>query len=526
MIAEILVLLLTILVVYLFYAHRKNINEFRKNGVNVLPGVPLFGNAWRSVFQRRHIFYDFDEVYRAFPDDRYVGYIDGISPVLLIRDPEVIKQITTKDFDHFINHTWILNEDANPLLAGSLLLMKDEKWRDMRITLSPAFTGSKMKKMVPFMNTVARNIVEYLRTNIDGDVSGEVDVLDLISCYTNDVIASSAFGLEVNSVADKNNKFYTTGQRLSNLTFPEKITLLMITVLPSLTAKLDMKLFPEEITNFFRDILKSTIEYREKNNVERPDMIQLLMEAAKGTLISSKEDNDIDFANAEGVELKPEKPIRKWTINDLTAQAFIFFAAGFDTAGSAIVLAIHELAINPDIQQKLYEEIKQVSHDKRTLTYEVIQEMKYLDMVMNETLRKWASALVLNCLCNKTYYLPPVREGAKPYKVEKGTKVYNIVNSIHMDEKYYPDPERFKPERFSEENKKHIKPFTFMPFGMGPRHCIGARFAMLELKVFLYHLLLNFEILKYDKTTDPLRLTKSNFNMRAQGGTWVKLSKR
>ncbi|GBP50384.1 Cytochrome P450 9e2 [Eumeta japonica] len=526
MIIEIVVLVLTAVVVYAIYKHRKNVNEFRRNGLNVLPGVPLLGNTYKSVFKRRHIFHDFDEVYRAFPDDKYVGYVDGMNGALFIRDPDIIKQITIKDFDHFVNRGWILNDKDNPLLSNSLLFMKDERWHEMRTTLSPAFTGSKMKKMVPFMITAAGNIVEHLNKQISGDVSEGVHLDDVMRRYTNDVIASSAFGLEVNSVADRDNEFYATGQRMSNPNIWQKFNFLLVTIFPFLAKKFNLKLCPDEITDFFRNIVKNTMEYRKINNVERPDMIQLLMEAAKGTLASSKENDESEFDTARELNSKTEIPIKKWTADELTAQAFLFFSAGFESSASTLTLAVHELAINPDVQRKLYEEIQNLGGHKTALSYEMIQTMKYLDMVVNETLRKWAPAIILNRVCTKPYLLPPARPGAATYRVEKGKMIYCFVSSIHMDEKYYPDPDRFNPDRFSEDNKRSREPFTFIPFGTGPRNCIGSRFALLELKVFLYYLILNFEILKFEETTDPLRLSASDFNIKAQGGSWVKLRKR
>ncbi|GBP77547.1 Cytochrome P450 9e2 [Eumeta japonica] len=94
-----------------------------------------------------------------------------------------------------------------------------------------------------------------------------------------------------------------------------------------------------------------------------------------------------------------------------------------------------------------------------------------------------------------------------------------------MDGRYYHDPQCFHPERFSEENMKTAKSFTFMPFGVGPRNCIGYRFALLEMKVFLYHIVLNFEIMRSDKTSEPLRL-RPHHQIRVVGDTWVKFRKR
>lgn len=523
MIVEILVFIVTTLLVYYMYIYKKIHYFFDSRGVKYLPGWPVFGNVLKSTFLRRHITEDIDEVYRAFPDERYVGYIEGTTPTILVRDPEIMKSVTTKDFDHFMNHKNFLSEDLEPLFGSSLLMMCDDKWRDMRTTLSPAFTGSKMRAMLPLMLDSSKNIVEYLKDK----TSEEILVDDLIRRYTNDVIASAGFGLQINSLVDKENEFYKTGQSLFRFTIWQRLCLFLAIQFPGLVNMLGINIFPPKTTQFFKDVVSNTMEYRIKNNMERPDMIQLLIEATKGTLKADQghEEKDIGFAATREV-LKHQGSVRKWTESELASQVFIFFLAGFESSAGTLVICIHELALNPDVEEKLYQEVKRFKETKGELKYENIGELKYLDSVLNETSRKWSVALVLDRVCTKTYELPPPREGGPPYLLKPGDMVYNVVNSIHMDPKYYPDPKKFDPDRFSDENKKNIKPSTFMPFGMGPRNCIGSRFALLELKVLLYHIVLNYKIVKTDKTKDPIPLSPKEFNLIAVGGTWVKFEAR
>ncbi|KAJ0177473.1 hypothetical protein K1T71_007482 [Dendrolimus kikuchii] len=519
MISEILIFLLTTVLTYYLYVYKKIHWHFDKNGVKYLPGWPIFGNIIKNTFMKRHLIEEIDEVYRAFPDERYVGYIETTTPILLIRDPEIIKNITVKDFDHFLNHKELFTaENENGLLGSSLFMMKGDRWRDMRTTLSPAFTGSKMRAMMPFMMEISKNIVEYLKDKTSKDFL----VDDLIRRYTSDVIASAGFGLQVNSLVDKDNQFYRTGQTLFDFTLWQRCCFFLTALFPSLTERFSLEVFPGKTTQFFRDIVTKTMAYRIQNNVERPDMIQLLLEATRGNLKSNQEneEKDIGFAATEEV-LKHQGNVRKWKENELAAQVFLFFAAGFESTAATLVMCIHELALNPEVEEKLYQEVKEFKKIKKELTYENIGDLKYLDCVLNEVSRKWSIAILLDRVCNRPYVLPPPRDGGKPYMIKPGEVVYNVVNSIHMDPKYYPDPEKFDPDRFSDENKRNIKPFTFMPFGSGPRNCIGSRFAILELKVLLYNLILNYKVVKSEKTTARIKLVARDFNLKAVGGTWV-----
>jgi len=95
--------------------------------------------------------------------------------------------------------------------------------------------------------------------------------------------------------------------------------------------------------------------------------------------------------------------------------------------------------------------------------------------------------------------------------------------SIHRDPKYYPNPEKFDPERFSDENKDLINPSTYIPFGQGPRNCIGSRFALMESKAIMFYMLSAFRIEMSPKTQNPIKFMKGTLNLKAEKGFWVNL---
>lgn len=186
----------------------------------------------------------------------------------------------------------------------------------------------------------------------------------------------------------------------------------------------------------------------------------------------------------------------------------------------------YELACNPDIQQKLYDEINDVHQELAgaPLTYESVQKMRYMDMVVSETLRRW----------------PPItgsdRQVTKPYRMTNtdGTVVelttddaiWYAIYGIHTDAKYWPEPEKFDPERFNDENRRNIKPCTYLPFGNGQRACIASRYAMMVAKTMFCILLNEFRIETCDKTPIPLKLKANTINLMADGGFWLQLTPR
>lgn len=217
----------------------------------------------------------------------------------------------------------------------------------------------------------------------------------------------------------------------------------------------------------------------------------------------------------------------EWEDDDIVAQSVIFFLAGFDTIATVLSFAAHALTVNPDVQQKLYEEIIMVKNTRpfdEDLTYDQIQKMKYLEAVINETMRRWSPAVATERSVTKPYTLE--RNDGRKIKLKIGEGIWIPLQGIHMDPKYFPNPKEFDPERFMVENIKNIQPFTFMPFGVGPRTCIGSRFAIMECKIILYNLLIKFRFEMCEKTQHPIQIRRNTVNVDAANGFWVKFVKR
>lgn len=253
------------------------------------------------------------------------------------------------------------------------------------------------------------------------------------------------------------------------------------------------------------------------------------MLARKGKLRYEDQMNlpETGFATVTESDLtKPTDNVNFLTIDDITAQAVVFFLGGFDTSASLMCFTGYELAVNPEVQKKLKEEVLKTFHEcNGKITYEKLLNMKYLDMVICESLRKWTQAVFLDRKCTKEFEIQPEKSSETPVKIREGDILLIPVCAIHHDPKYYPDPEVFDPERFSDENKDKIKAGTYLPFGIGPRNCIGSRFALLETKLLCYYLLLNFEIVVTEKTDIPLKLRKDTMMVLPENGFHVGLKK-
>lgn len=125
-----------------------------------------------------------------------------------------------------------------------------------------------------------------------------------------------------------------------------------------------------------------------------------------------------------------------------------------------------------------------------------------------------------------------LRKASRDYKIpgteltiRKGTLTLIPTYSIHMDPEHYPEPRKFDPERFSDENKKNRHPMAYLPFGDGPRNCIGLRFGLMQTKVALIKLLINYKFSPSSRTTIPMKFDSRSLILAPPDGMWLKVEK-
>jgi cytochrome P450 family 9 len=441
------------------------------------------------------------KMYNMFPNAKYFGLYDFTSPTFVIRDPDLISQIAIKEFDNFCDHRNFVNETLDPIASRNLFGMKGDHWREMRKLLSPSFTSSKMKMMFELMTQVAENFVGFVTTEA-GKTGKTYNVKDLLGRYTTDTVATCAFGISVDSFKYPNNEFFVVAQKAMSFDSTLAFKMLMHRNFTLLAKLLNIKMFGPKVEKFFKDVVSNTVKVRDEQGIVRPDMIQLMMETRN----------------------KNSGP--EFEIDEMTAQAFVFFLAGFDTVSTVMCFMVHEVGINADVQKKLREEIDGVLKETNGKpTYEAINRMKYLDAVVNETLRLYPIASFLDRCCVKGgTELPPATSDGEPIIMKPGDYIWFPVYSVQRDPKYYPQPNKFDPERFL--NGNNMDNSIYMPFGIGPRLCIGNRFALVEIKVMMFHLLSHCELEPDVKTTIPMVLSKKSFIMAPDKGFWMKLRTR
>ncbi|XP_066994046.2 probable cytochrome P450 6a14 [Anabrus simplex] len=496
-------------------------NYWKIKGVPYLKPKLVIGNLEDQILVRLSAGEMNQKFYRHFEGHRFGGIFSFRKPVLILRDPELIKQVLVKSFGSFHDRGLPYDEKVSPL-SQHLVNLEGTRWRKLRVKLTPTFTSGKIKMMYNLMKECALELRDFLGEQAK---KGEmVEIKEAVAQYTTDVIGTCAFGLQLNSMKDPNSEFRQMGRKVFE---PSKLTMIrrmLMNMSIRLARLLNLRSPPKAVSDFFINAVREMVDYREKNNVKRNDFMQLLIQLKnKGRVDDDQTSGNYNESN-DIENLQNEKEAEDLVMDDslLAAQAFIFFLAGFETSSTTMSFCLYELALNTDVQERLHREIDAVLEETNgDLTYEAVQKMDYLDRTVSETLRKYPPAHSLGRKCTKSFKIPDT-----DIVIDEGIRVLIPVLALHRDPKYYPEPDRFDPDRFTEENKAKRPHFVYLPFGEGPRICIGMRFGLVQTKIGLAALLSRYSFKVCDKTDIPLKFEPKAALTSSVGGIWLQITNR
>ncbi|NP_001353157.1 cytochrome P450 6a8-like isoform X1 [Drosophila kikkawai] len=465
------------------YSYYRTMTYFKRRAIPHDPPHLWLGNM-RGFNEDRTVNQIMQDHYDRFLGTRapFVGFYFFQKPVAFIMDLELVKHILIKDFSNFSDRGLFYNEKDDPMSAH-LFNLDGPQWRLLRSKLSSIFTSGKMKFMFPTVVSVANELISFIHEKVEYE--SVLEIRNLISRFTVDVIGTCAFGIQCNSLRDEKAEFLYYGNRVlldkrhGPLLHGFKYSY------PKLAKRLGFMLTPSHIHKFYQRIVYETVAVREKENIRRNDFMDLL----------------IDLKNKKEIILDNGDVVKGLTIDEVLAQCFVFFIAGSDPSSATIQYALYELTKNQDIQDRVRCEVEEVleRHDQE-LTYECLKDLKYLSMVVDETSRLYPIASHLIRKAHKRFVVP----GHSNFVIEAGQMIFIPSSAIHHDPSIYPDPFEFRPERFSPEETAKRTSVAWLPFGDGPRNCIGLRFGQMQVRIGLALLIKNFKFSMSSETPDPL----------------------
>jgi len=471
------------------YYHLNDYNEYwHKKGVPGPKGNILFG----SMLEMLKSINEFDERNVKKYGKTFGTIINGV-PDLLSQDLDFIKQIVIKNFDSFPDRPNISKSKLEDIRESFLTIKQGDDWRRIRHRITPAFTSGKMKKLLPAMNYCSNELVKYLDQYAKS--GNDVPLKDALSKLTMNVIGRTVFAADLNTFNDKEDSpFLYYAKKMFDIKLFSP-TVLFVISFPNISgwfARLTGRvLMQNDIFQYFTTSLNEIMDQRLKDP-DAPqkynDAFQLLLNSLDGEERVTITSEDADIMSEAVSQVANSREKKTLSRLEVMAQLIIFLAAGYETTASTLHFVCYILSRRPDIQERLRREVLEVLDGREHIEYEDMAKLQYLNQVISETLRMYPPAVRINRLCQKDTEINGI-------PLEKGNSVSFDVYNIHHDPENYPEPYEFDPDRFSPENKADRHPMAHIPFGAGPRICLGMRFAEFEMRVTLVDLVKNFKFL-------------------------------
>ncbi|CAH1398029.1 unnamed protein product [Nezara viridula] len=435
------------------------------------------------------------EWYKEYRNEPYIGYYNFLKPTLFVIDPELIKAITETDFNHFMDHPELITGTESDAVLGFLFNMYGARWKAKRQTFSKLFSPKRLRELSSILkehnNSLLRQFEEQLKS------TDEVELLKIMERHLLKVIISFLYGLDSNQDRERHSKLSELSEIFSRPPGSTIRRYLLFVVFPNLYHKLRLSAFPHLYWDYFNNFTRELLHSRNLKKVEREDLIALIGKMQKEGI---PETDRIEHPEA-------------------VAHVFGFFIASHHTTMTTVSYVIYQLSLYPQIQDKVRTEVDNVLKGQDAVTYDSVMQMNYLDGVINETLRLYPLLGVLKRTCTESYKIND------KLTIPKGMDVTLPAYSCHIDPEYFPEPEKFLPERFTDEQTSEA---LFMPFGKGPRTCIGKRYSYISMKTVIAKIISEYIILPGTKTRTPLMFDTKTFFITVHpiDGLHVKMQKR
>ena len=405
----------------------------------------------------------------------------GVAPMIVTQDPEMIKDVLVRKFDNFVDRS---PDDANLLKCilkanKSLATYTGDDWRRLRRILTPGFSGKKVKLLSPIIETSCNQLTEAIGKLADKDVSA--DVTECFDAFSMEVILTSIFGRVCNlqnGVNDLSKAVNAAFAKTFGHMYGQEMAFTFNSHFSFLTPLVHYLVKNSEMTKQWdpvQEIAAHLINERKKSDVRRNDMLQYMLDA---------EDQDEST----------DKPL-KMTMDEILSTAVLIIFSGM---GHNLTFLAYLLATNPDVQNKLVEEIKNFFANNPDATlYEAAENLEYAEMVLRELLRLYPAINLIFRYCKETC---TTTDGTL---IPKGTIVYIPVYNIQHNAKFWPDPEKFDPERFSPNQKTPFDSAMYLAFGGGPRMCPGKYYSHIKIKMALISVLRQYKFVRSTDTEAP-----------------------
>ena len=321
----ILGIIIGFLVVAWYILDKRLLSYWSRHGFKQLNPRFLVGDVARVLMLKESLGSLAEQIYlKCKKDNKLVGIYMTYNRALVICDPLMVQHILIRDFSSFTDRPMPHDTDADPL-NGHLFNLPGQRWRDLRVKLTPTFTSGKLKMMFPVIKDCTKVLEDYMLINVKNGID-VFDTRDLMARYNTNIISSVAFGIANDCINNPHHIFRLKGASVFAPTMRNAVNGLIIFLgFSEWLHRFKIKLGTQDVEDFIFETVIKTIEDREKDNVTRKDFMQLLIELKNNGYVAA----DKGEPKAKANEIKKDgATIRKMTMAEVAAQVFVFFIAG------------------------------------------------------------------------------------------------------------------------------------------------------------------------------------------------------
>lgn len=397
--------------------------------------------------------------------------------LLVITKPDYIKYILQENNKNYIKSFGY--EILRIFLGNGLLTSEGDFWRKQRRLAQPAFHKEKLVEITKQMSRSAEAMTDQF--NALKKEGKEFDMTEYMNSVTLDIVAAALFSSNVSKDIDTIRDALTIANEFAMKRITEPIKLPLWVPIP--------KLYKFKKAAHALDSVVYRFIDEHRKNADRPnDLLTMLMDA------------------------QDEETGEKMSDLQLRDECMTIFLAGHETTSLALSWFWMLMDEHPEEEQKLQEELKTVLNG-RTPEFSDIPKLKYTKQLIEETMRLYPPAWTVG--------RRPIEDDViDGYPIKKGQNILMMAYHVHRHPDYWDEPDKFMPERFSDENAKKIKKYAYFPFGGGPRLCIGNSFAMMEMQIVVATLAQRF---KFKRTETHVIEKEPLITMRPKGGIKMKI---
>ncbi|KAK3133949.1 hypothetical protein QOZ80_6AG0543170 [Eleusine coracana subsp. coracana] len=427
----------------------------------------------------------------------------GRQPLVIVADPELCREVGVRQFKSIPNRSLPAPIAGSPLHQQGLFFTKGERWSAMRNTIISLYQPSHLAGLVPTMQRCVERFAEAVLTSADGEY-GDVDFADLSLKLATDVIGQAAFGVDFGLTSSSGGEaaefirehVHSTTSLKMDLSAPLSVALGLVA--PALQGPARRLLGRVPGTADWR-VARTNARLR-----ARLDEIVAARARSRGRDGDGDgERTRKDFLSAVLDARERSAALRELLTPDhVSALTYEHLLAGSATTAFTLASAVYLVAGHPEVEAKLVEEVDRFGPPGAVPTAEDLQsKFPYLDQVVKEAMRFYTVSPLIARVTSQQ-----VDVGG--YRLPKGTWLWMAPGALSRDAASFPDPGAFRPERFDpaceEQRRRH--PCAHIPFGVGPRACVGQRFALQEVKLAMVHLYRRFVFRRSPRMDTPPEL--------------------